>query len=167
MTALSHLSDRADIARFEPRPSDYTSDGVVWAIAQSHLANYLLPRDCPRVAFRAAPDSTPHDLEAFLGADRVVIAIEAAWLAEVSTATLHCYAMPDQTFTLHDAAAGYWVSPAPVVPLAMSVISNLPATVTASGATLRVLPSLWPLHDAVKASSLTFSMIRMRNAAPR
>lgn len=32
---------------------------------------------------------------------------------------------------------------------------------------LRVVPSLWPLHDAVVVSTLQFSMIRMRNAQSR
>jgi hypothetical protein len=32
---------------------------------------------------------------------------------------------------------------------------------------VRVLPELWALHDAIVASTLQFSMIRMRNALPR
>jgi hypothetical protein len=32
---------------------------------------------------------------------------------------------------------------------------------------LRIVPSLWPLRDAIVASSLEFSVIRMRNALPR
>jgi Family of unknown function (DUF6886) len=32
---------------------------------------------------------------------------------------------------------------------------------------LRVMPTLWPLRDAVVASTLQFSIIRMRNAALR
>jgi hypothetical protein len=35
------------------------------------------------------------------------------------------------------------------------------------GVKLRIVPNLWPLRDAVVASSLQFSMIRMRNALPR
>jgi hypothetical protein len=35
------------------------------------------------------------------------------------------------------------------------------------GVELRVLPNLWPLRDVVIASSLQFSIIRMRNALPR
>lgn len=36
-----------------------------------------------------------------------------------------------------------------------------------SASAFRALPSLWELHDAVAASTLVFSMIRMRNAEPR
>jgi hypothetical protein len=44
-------------------------------------------------------------------------------------------------------------------------LEGLPAASAAAGATLVALESLWAFHDAVKASGLTFSMIRMRNAA--
>ena len=42
---------------------------------------------------------------------------------------------------------------------------DLPSAIATAGATLVALPSLWAFHDTVKVSSLTFSMIRMRNAA--
>jgi len=32
---------------------------------------------------------------------------------------------------------------------------------------LRVVPSLWPLHDRIVHSGFDFSMVRMRNALPR
>ena len=41
------------------------------------------------------------------------------------------------------------------------------AQAVAAGIELRVLPSLWPLWDRVTSSSLEFSGIRLRNAAPR
>ena len=55
----------------------------------------------------------------------------------------------------------------PVTPLGMDVFDDLPSAIANEGATLRVLPSLWGLHDAVRSSSLVYSMIRMRNAAGR
>jgi hypothetical protein len=36
-----------------------------------------------------------------------------------------------------------------------------------AGIQLRVLPSLWPFWDAVVASTLGYSGIRLRNARPR
>jgi hypothetical protein len=39
--------------------------------------------------------------------------------------------------------------------------------ITRRGAEVRLVESLWPLHDAVAASTLEFSMIRMRNAKQR
>ena len=164
---LHHLSDDPDVTVFHPRPSDYTEGAVVWAIEDARLVNYLLPRDCPRVCFRAGSQSVTTDVSQFLGADAVVIAIEAAWLERLQAARLHCYAMPAETFRLHDAGAGYWVSTEAVTPDGVETLADLPAAIAERGATLRVLPSLWELHDAVRASSLVFSMIRMRDAGAR
>lgn len=164
---LFHLSSDPDVTVFHPRPSDYTAGAVVWAIEEARLVNYLLPRDCPRLCFRAGPQSAANDVSRFLGADAVVIAIEAAWLERLQAARLYCYAMPGETFSLHDAGAAYWISAQAVTPDGSETLGDLPAALAERGATLRVLPSLWELHDAVRASSLLFSMIRMRNTASR
>jgi hypothetical protein len=68
---------------------------------------------------------------------------------------------------LHDADAGYWLSDAAVAGLGRFDVTDIPAEQAWRGAELRFLPSLWPLRDAVVASSLCFSAIRMRNAMPR
>ena len=57
MPRLFHVSDVSGIQVFEPRMSR-TGEALVWAIEESKLANYLLPRDCPRVTFYAKPDTT-------------------------------------------------------------------------------------------------------------
>lgn len=163
---LFHVSDDPAITLFEPRPSPYATMPVVWAVDADHLANYLLPRDCPRVCFWATPSSTEADIKTLLGNDRAVIAIEVAWLDRVRTEQLTCYDMPTDSFTQRDVKAGYWVSQTPVVPLASQVLSNLPQQIASRTTALRALPSLWELHAAVTGSSLAFSMIRMRNAAP-
>ena len=164
---LFNLSDDPAISRFEPRPSAYTAEPVVWAIADEKIANYLLPRDCPRVCFRAGTETSAGDVERLLGEDRVVIAIEEAWAERLGSGRLHRYAMPNDGFVLQDESAGYWVSHGAVDPLGMELLDDLPGAIAAEGVTLKVLPSLWELHDAVKESSLVFSMIRMRNAGAR
>lgn len=164
---LFHLSDDPSIARFEPRPSAYTEEPVVWAISDQRIANYLLPRDCPRVCFRAGAESSGEDVARFLGDDAVVIAIEEDWADRLAGGKLHRYAMPNDGFVLKDEGAGYWVSYGAIEPLGVELLDDLPGAIAAEGVTLKVLPSLWALHDAVKESSLTFSMIRMRNAQPR
>jgi len=164
---LFHLSEQADIVQFEPRISEYTSEPVVWAIEESRLCNYLLPRDCPRVTFYAGPDTTEADKELFLGSSRAVVAIESVWLDRVRSSRLCCYQMPPETFECLDECAGYFVSRAAVVPARLEAFDDLLAELTKRGAELRILPTLWPLRDAVVKSSLRFSLIRLRNAIPR
>ena len=138
----------------------------VWAIEARTLANYLLPRDCPRVTFRAGRNSTQADL-ALLDGATTIVAIETDWERRVREAALFVYGMPPETFGLADAIAGYWTSAASVIPSWCRAISDLPARLGEAGARLVVLPSLWQLHDTVAASSLEYSMIRMRNAGRR
>ena len=163
---LFHVSEEADIARFEPRASPYASGPVVWAIAERRLCNYLLPRDCPRVTYYAGADTTPADVERFLGASSAVVAIESAWLERALSTRLYCYHVSPESFECLDACAGYFVSRAPVVPLRIEVFDNPLAEVLRREVEVRILPSLWSLRDAVVASSLQFSLIRMRNARP-
>jgi hypothetical protein len=66
-----------------------------------------------------------------------------------------------------DECAGYFVSHVPVVPTSLHIIDDPIGALATQGVELRILPSLWPLRDAVIASSLQFSIIRMRNAQPR
>lgn len=165
------MSEEAGIARFEPRPPPSTdagvSDDVVWAVAESHLVNFLTPRDCPRITFRVGPDTTEEDKAQFLVAGQPVVAFEAAWLARVQTCTLHIYEMPAATFREVLPQAGYWVSREAVVPLAVQVRGGLLRALTAAGAEVRVLQDFWPLYDAVIASTMDYSILRKRNAAPR
>jgi hypothetical protein len=165
--SLYHLSDDPGIVRFDPRPSAYTREPVVWAIAPERVVNYLTPRDCPRVCFRAGPATNLADIDRFLGNDTVVVAIEQAWLDRLEAGRLHRYTLPRDGFVLQDESAGYWVCHDPVRPLGADIVDDLPVAIAREGASLRVLPSLWDLHDGVKASSLVYSMIRMRNAMDR
>ncbi len=170
---LFHMSDQPAITRFDPRPlaapDAGQSQALVWAIDREHLHNYMLPRDCPRVTFYARPDSTPEDIARLIGYSTAtyVVAIESRWLPEVARQQLYRYEMPGDTFTLLDAGAGYYVSREPVLPRSMTPITNLLGELLRHDIELRVTPSLWPLRDAVAASTLQFSIIRMRNALPR
>lgn len=176
---LYHISEKPNIVRFDPRPAPDPSSGqtglMVWAIDDAHLHNYLLPRNCPRVTFYASPglrsvDNQPDDDVARLlcgtTADYVV-AIEAAWFARVLSQTLYLYTFSPEPFEMIDAGAGYYIARQSVMPVSVRQIDNLPAELFARNVELRVMPSLWKLRDAVAASSLQFSMIRMRNARPR
>jgi len=171
---LYHVSDQPDITLFEPRPvraghphGDLSA--VVWAVGERRLHNYLLPRDCPRVTFYATADSGPADVARLLGttAARHVVAVESGWLDTIRNTTLWLYELPGQPFTLLDPIAVYYVTHKSVRPLSVRRVDDLLAELAARDVELRITPSLWPLRDAVLASSLHFSFIRMANAQPR
>ena len=163
---LFHVSEESGIDRFEPRPSPYASEPVVWAIDADRLRNYLLPRECPRVTYYAGPETTAADVERFLGASPAVIAVESAWLERLRSCRLYCYSLPPETFECMDECAGYFVSRRPVVPAQVQVVEDVLAALLERGVELRFVPNLWPLREAVVSSTLQFSFIRMRNALP-
>jgi hypothetical protein len=119
------------------------------------------------VTYYAGAKTTKADVEHFLGLSRAVVAIESGWRDRLRSTRLYCHHLPPQTFECLDACAGYFVSRVPVLPLHVEVFDDPMAELLRRGVALRTLPSLWSLRDAVVESSLQFSLIRMRNAAPR
>jgi hypothetical protein len=164
---LFHVSEESDIRRFEPRPSEYTEEPVVWAIDATRLCNYLVPRDCPRVTYYAGPSTIPDDVERFLRSSQIVVAVESRWEEALRSCRLYCYVLPREAFECIDECAGYFVSRDPVVPARVEVFYDLMTELQKRGAELRFLPDLWPLRDEVVASTLRYSIIRMRNANPK
>jgi hypothetical protein len=168
---LYHVSDQADIPVFKPRipptPTPTTSDPVVWAVDEARLVNYLVPRDCPRVAFYATSATTPDDRCRFLvaGLSSHVVAIEAGWLQRAIDAVLWLYELPPHSFVCADQTAGYFVSPVAVVPTSIRRVASPLLSLASFGAELRVMPDLRPLAAEIAKSSLAFSCIRMRNTA--
>jgi hypothetical protein len=165
MPRLFHVSDTPGITRFEPR-LDRHGEPRVWAIADSHLVNYLLPRQCPRVTFHKAPQTTKADTTEFLEDATHVVAIEEAWLGKAIASRLVVYEMPEAPFALKDESAGYYTSSQAVEPIAESMVDQPLKEIEARGAQIRVLPCLWQLREQVAASTLGFSIIRFRNAQP-
>jgi hypothetical protein len=163
---LFHVSEQADIELFEPRWSESAAKKVVWAIDADHLRNYLVPRDCPRVTFYAGPQTVSADVQQFLGKSQSVIAIESGWFEHLRSCRLFCYHLPDDTFECIDECAGYFVSNVPVAPAHVEILDDPIRELLKRGVELRIVPSLWSLRDAVVASTLQFSLIRMRNAQP-
>lgn len=171
---LFHFSQESDIARFEPRPSDYTDRPVVWAIHEAYEHQYLFPRGCPRVMYTAHADSDPVAVERHLtdGGASTVVAIESAWLGRMQRARLYRYTMPADTFTPGDRYEGAevaraWTSEQVVVPSRVDVVDDLLGALAAKDVEIRIVPSLWRLRDRILESGLPFSFIRMRNASPR
>lgn len=168
---LFHVSEQGDIGHFVPRipPSMDAGIGhpVVWAVDREHLGNYLVPRDCPRVCFRAAERTTVEDQRRFLGAGAApVVAIEEAWWGRAETTLLWIYEFPPELFECADRNAGYFVSSSPVTPLARRQIEAPLDELAATGIELRVVRDLPALAAEITRSSLAFSCIRMRNAVP-
>jgi hypothetical protein len=175
---LFHVSEDGAIGRFDPRPLPSGAVGVapiervVWAIDAAHLHNYLLPRDCPRVTFYARHDrvGVTTDTEPLLAGTTAsrVIAVESGWIDRIRRTSLFCYELPADGFTCIDANAGYFVSRDSVTPTYVRRIDDPLAELAHHDVELRVMPSLWKLHDAVIASpNVSYSIIRMRNARPR
>ncbi len=169
-----HVSEETAISRFEPRPIRpdhplHPHSPVVWAIGPRLLHNYLLPRNCPRVTFYAGPLTTADDAARFLGHTDAthVVAIESVWLDLVLSTPLTLYTLPAEGFACIDLIADYWVSDTAVSPAKVEHITRPPTRLTTRNVELRVVPSLWPLRDAVLDSTLSFSFIRMAHAAPR
>ena len=171
---LFHFSDDPSIARFVPRPvtipsartggRDWLNGPLVWAIDELHSPMYLFPRDCPRILVWPVETTTPEDRELCFGATgaRIIAHVERAWWDRLSTATIHRYELPPETFTSLD-DAGMHVSRDEVAPLGVEPMSDLRTALRAAGAELRVVESLTPLRDVWK-STLHASGIRLRNA---
>jgi hypothetical protein len=163
---LFHVSEQAGIERFEPRWSESIGQKAVWAIDADRLRNYLVPRECPRVTYYAGPQTVTADVDRFLGQSKAVVAIESRWFERLRSCRLFCYHLPPDTFECIDECAGYFVSKLPVVPRGFEVFDDLILELLKRDVELRFVPNLWPLRDAVVASTLQFSLIRMRNAQP-
>ncbi|MGE3800608.1 MAG: DUF6886 family protein [Candidatus Kapaibacterium sp.] len=168
---LYHISDTSGIRLFEPRPVPSRSGAegnMVWAIDREHLPNYLLPRDCPRVTFKKTEQSKREDVERLIGATSAerIIVVESGWVERILAEQIVLYTFDPARFKLQDEGAGYWVSLEAVVPIAEEKITSPLACLLQESVELRITPSLWQLREAVADSSLEFSIIRMRNAAP-
>jgi hypothetical protein len=72
--------------------------------------------------------------------------------------------LPEATFEPYEPAGGYWVSRAPVDPLEVVELGDLVDLHERSGIELRAVERLRAFWDAVAASSLEYSGIRLRNA---
>lgn len=164
---IFHVSDKPCIERFDPRLPESGGPPVVWGIDAEHLRNYLLPRDCPRVTFYANKKSSSADVDRFLGLSDSVVAVENIWLERIRSTQLFCYCLPPTSFKCIDEYAGYFTSEETIIPTAVETFDDVFAELVKRRVEIRLLPNLWHLHDAVAASTLQFSMIRMRKALRR
>jgi hypothetical protein len=100
------------------------------------------------------------------GGGERVHAIEWSWLARLQAVRLFAYRLPAASFRPLETHA--MVSEETVEPLGAAVeVGDLLALHAAAGIQLRLLTNLWPFVDAVAASTLDFSGIRLRHATDR
>lgn len=170
MGSVFHFSEDPGIEIFSPQPlaSDPKSEPLVWAIDDEHRFLYCFPRDCPRVAGWVLPETTAEDALRFFAdtTARRIMAIESSWLERLGSTKLYAYTLPSETFEGLD-DIGMHVSRSSVAPASVEPVGDLLTALLAEDVELRITPSLWPLADALVASTLHFSLIRMRNAMPR
>ena len=169
---LFHVSEKSDIIKFMPRiPAREDLDkskGLVWAINEQCLPNFLTPRDCPRVTYHAADKTLPEDIEKFFSSpSRHCVAIEHGWYERMAGARLYLYEFNTINFYLQDHIAGFYVSEQTETPISVTRTDDLFAALFARNVEVRLLGDLWTLGDAVQKSSLNWSLCRMRNAATR
>ncbi len=165
--ALWHVSEDVSIARFEPHVSRAaeSSEPLVWAVDTRHLPLFWFPRDCPRGTFWATRETTAADAELLAGATRVHAA-EGRWFERIRSARVVAYRLPEETFAPHPEVGGYWISREPVAPAGMAELGDLLSLHADARIELRLVENLWPLWNLVCGSTLEFSGIRLRNAAP-
>ena len=140
----------------------------MWAIDADHEPLYWFPRDCPRVTAWAR---TVSELAVFRRAWNTdagrVHAIEGGWLERMRTTTVYRYELPADVFERWPDASGQWFCEHAVEPLAVTALDDLLDLHARAGIELRLVPSLWPVHDLAVSESWDFSIVRMRNAQPR
>lgn len=169
---LYHVSEEPDIRVFAPRPPKRPdldpSVGLVWALCERTLPNFLTPRDCPRVAFHAAPESAEDDVRTLLPPGfRHAVFIEKDWLERLRRTTLYLYEFDDIGFRLQDDCAGYYVAETVQTPVAVTAIYDLETELARRGAALVTADTLWDIADQVRRSTLNWSLCRMAFARAR
>ena len=169
---LYHVSEESNIIQFSPRiPTRADLDqskGLVWALTEKCLPNFLMPRDCPRITYHASKSTTQADITKFFSSSsRHCIAIEHAWYKRMTKTSLYLYEFDASTFYLQDPCAGFYVSEQTQEPLSIIKIDHLFDELFKRDVEVRILNQLWKLAEEVQNSILNWSLCRMRNAMPK
>jgi len=168
---LVHVSEEPDIRVFHPR-IPYREDvdrskGLVWALTEQHLPQWLTPRDCPRVTYRIVETTTQEDIERYFSSSaRYCIAIEYGWFKTMAGTVLYVYEFDPANFYF-DSRAGFYVSDKMETPIAKTRYGDLFGELFRRNVEVRLLNNLWDFADEVKNTTLQYSISRMANAQPR
>jgi len=168
-----HFSEDPTITRFAPHVAATAQEpgAYVWAVDATRSPDYWFPRECPRAMAWITESTTPADSERIIGpgGGNRVHAVEYNWLDRIQTVQLFAYRLPARSFKPIGAPVpNAHVATEPIEPLGPpEPVGNLLMLHEKAEIQLRVLNNLWPFWDAVTASTLGFSAIRLRNAQPR
>lgn len=168
---LFHVSEEGNIEKFVPR-IPYRQDmdkskGLVWALTEPPVPYWLTPRDCPRVGYRIIETSTQQDIDRFFSSSAThCLAIEHGWFRRMAETTLYLYEFDIKNF-YYDDTAQFYVSDQTEIPIDVTEYGDLFEEAFRRNTEIRLVNNLWKLADAVKQSSLHYSLCRMGNALPR
>ncbi len=164
---LFHISEEPNIQVFEPRkPLRKDLDqaiGLVWAIDERRLPNFLTPRNCPRVCYHPAPKTTNQDFERLFSSEAApyVVALEAQWKPAMETTRLYLYEFATTDFELQDECAGYYIAQKTQVPISVTTVDSPLQTLFERGVEVRFLPELQTLAKRIQGTSVNWSLCRM------
>ena len=170
---LFHVSEENNIEIFYPRSPkrvDLNQEvGLVWAIDEKRLPNFLTPRDCPRVTYHINSHTTEDDKSRFFSCKNQshVVVIESKWFKIMQETTLYLYEFDATDFELQDSIAGFYVSKKAQKPIAKYQLDDLFKELFDRNIEFRVADDLWSLFDQIIHSSLNYSMCRMGHAQKR
>lgn len=167
---LFHVSEEPDISKFVPRiPTRQDVDqskGLVWAINEKCLPNFLTPRNCPRVTYHCNERTTEDDKNRYMSSKTTnhVVAIEHKWFSTMRDTTLYLYEFNTTDFYLLDRCAGYYVSEKTQVPINRFVVNDLLMELINRKVEVRMVDNLWDLCEKIQTTSFDWSMCKMGNA---
>jgi len=166
---LFHVSEESNIDKFVPRVPKREdmdkSNGLVWALSEKCLPNFLTPRNCPRVAYYTNEKTTQDDITKFFSSSsRHCVAFENGWYEKMVKTTLYLYEFDTLNFKLQDEVAGYYVSKQIETPISVIRFNDLFSELFERNVEVRILDNLWTLCDAVQQSTLNWSLCRMAYA---
>lgn len=170
---LFHISENDSIVEFEPRIPERDdlnkSVGLVWAVDEFHLPNFLTPRNCPRVTYHIGKNTADNDREHFFSSASMsyAIVLENKWFDIINSTVLYAYEFSPDGFILQDKTAGYYVAETKQVPVAKYEITDIFAELIKRNVEIRLADNLWDIADKIEKSTLNFSFCRMAFAQPR
>lgn len=170
---LFHVSEEKDIGVFYPRiPKRKELDqtqGLVWAVDQRRLPNFLTPRNCPRVTYHMGINTTLEDQERYFSSatTKHVVVIESKWFQVMKNTVLYLYVFDPSGFELQDDIAGYYVSKTVQTPIAKYRVDDLFQELFDRRVEVRIVDNLWDIYERISKSSLSWSMCRMGYAQER